>query len=222
MKKNTLIVLSLVVLSYSCGMPNKSSLEFDDSGAQTLSPDMVVNYGVIKDQILASKCIGCHANAATEEGLMDWVTPGNPEASPLFVKTENGSMPKNGSPLPTRDLELLRMYIDQLAVAPAPAPGPAPAPTPGPTPTPTPPPTGNPGVTFAEIKSKILQEYRCTSCHSVSTEAQLSKWLNKTTPTSSRFYTITKSGTMPENGPRVNAQDMDLILQYVKDFAERN
>jgi mono/diheme cytochrome c family protein len=222
MKKNisssTLLGLSLLIAS--CGMPSKSELVFDDSTSLGLNPDTVVTFNDLKSEILDAKCVSCHSNASTETGLQQWIVPGNPQASSFFIRTENGSMPKNGPLLSTRELELISTYITQLAQAPTPDADPSPEPDP--TPAPTPPPTGNPGVSFAEIKTNILQPYRCTSCHSVNTEAALSKWLNKTSPASSRFYTITKSGVMPENGPRVTDKDMELILQYVKDYAARN
>ena len=203
MKK--LILLSFVsIITLSCGMPSKSDLNFSNSGSQqSLDPDMVVNYSVIKSEVLAPKCLSCHSNVATENGLKAWVTPGKPDSSAFFTLSENGSMPKNGTPLSTRELELIKMYIIQLA-----------APTPTPTPTPT-------GITFAKIKTQVLDPYRCTSCHSVSTEAGLAKWLNKTSPASSKFYTSTKDGSMPQGGSRVSAADQAFILQYIKDYAAR-
>lgn len=196
----------------SCGMPSKSNLVFDENGGLNLEPDMEVTYGTIKEEILNAKCINCHSNVATENGLKEWIQPGKPEQSPFFTKTENGSMPKNGSPLSTRDLELIRLYITQLA----------PSPTMSPEPTPSPEAGTNSGITYAQVKSRILDNYRCTSCHSVGTEAKLANWINTTSPERSRFYTMTKSGAMPENGPRVSSEDQNFILQYVKDYAARN
>ncbi len=213
MKKISLLLFSSLVLS--CGMPSKSPLTYQESGSQSLNPDLKVTYNMIKSEILAAKCINCHSNAGTEAGLKDWITPGKPDESLFFTKVENGSMPKNGSPLSTKDLELIRLYIEQMVTS-------SPTPTPVPTPTPTPDPGTNPGITYAEVRAKILEPYRCVSCHSVGTESRLAGWINKTNPSSSRFYTITKSGTMPENGPRVSTEDLAFILQYVKDYANRN
>lgn len=220
MKKISILLFSSFLL-FSCGMPDKSPLTYGESSSESLNPDLKVTYGMIKTEILASKCINCHSSAGTEQGLKEWIIPGKPEGSLFFTKVENGSMPKNGSPLSTKDLELIRMYIEQM-VASSPVPTPAPTPSPSPAPQPNPDPGTNPGITYAEVRSKILDPYRCVSCHSVGTEAKLAGWINKSNPASSRFYTITKSGTMPENGPRVSTADLAFILQYVKDYANRN
>ena len=113
MKK--LILLSFVsIITLSCGMPSKSDLNFSNSGSQqSLDPDMVVNYSVIKSEVLAPKCLSCHSNVATENGLKAWVTPGKPDSSAFFTLSENGSMPKNGTPLSTRELELFKIMLNR-------------------------------------------------------------------------------------------------------------
>lgn len=207
------------MLTLACGMPSKSNLDYAESRSQSLDPQSQVDFNMLKTEILAPKCLSCHSQAASENGIKNWVTPGDPESSALFKMTENGTMPKNGNPLSTRDLELIKLYITQMGGA-TPTPSPSPAPTPQPTPDPDP--GTNPGVTFAEIKNQVLDPYRCTSCHSVGTEARLAKWLSTTNGANSRFYTITKSGTMPQGGSNVSAEDQAFILQYVKDYAARN
>jgi hypothetical protein len=212
MKKISFLLLSSLLLS--CGMPSKSSLTYEESGNQSLNPDMQVTYGMIKSEILAAKCINCHSSAGTEEGLKEWITPGKPNQSPFFTKVENGTMPKNGSPLSTKDLELIKIYIEQMVASAPPATSPTPAPTPNP--------GTNTGISYSEIRATILEPYRCVSCHSVGTEAKLAGWINKTNPSMSKFYTMTKSGAMPEDGPRVSSEDLSFILQYVKDYSKRN
>jgi hypothetical protein len=152
--------------------------------------------------------MSCHSSIGTESNLKNWITPGTPESSPFFTSIENGSMPKNQSPLDTKSLELIRIYITQMAspIVPSPTPVPTPAPS---------------GITYAQIKAAVLSPYRCLNCHSVGTEAQLAKWINTTTPSRSTFYTYISNGSMPPSGASPSADIEALVLQYVIDFANR-
>jgi len=190
-------------------MPNKSALVVSETGtAQDISPDQVVKYSDLKAQILSPNCFSCHSDVQTEAGLSKWVTPGNPEQSLLFTRVEDGTMPKNARPLTTQQLEIIRNYINQLVVTPTPVPNPSPSPVPVPG-----------AVTFAQISSQVLVPYNCARCHSVGTEAQITKWINTTSPDNSLLYTRVKDGTMPQGGSTVTAAKQALLLQYVRDFS---
>ena len=77
------------------------------------------------------------------------------------------------------------------------------------------------GISYEQIKSAVLTPYRCLNCHGVGSEASLAKWMNKSSPASSKFYTTIKSGSMPTSGSKVPADLQGLVLQYIKDFANR-
>ncbi len=77
------------------------------------------------------------------------------------------------------------------------------------------------GISYAEIKSTVLTPYRCLNCHSVGTETSLAKWMSKSSPSSSKFYTTMKDGSMPQGGPRASAEIQVFVLQYIKDWAKR-
>ncbi len=215
MKKNKLLLalLSMTLLT-NCGKKT-SSLDFkvNDSSNQNLNPDQEVTFAQIKSEILAPHCLSCHSSVGTEANLKKWITPGKPDNSSFFTTVENGSMPKNQSPLNTRSLELIRNYITQMAPVVVPPPG---GTTTGGT-------TGGTttGISYEEIKSAVLTPYRCLNCHSVGTEASLAKWMNKSSPASSKFYTTIKSGSMPTSGSKVPADLQAVVLQYIKDFANR-
>lgn len=194
--------------------PKTSSLDFHE-GTQLGLAGESVTFETINSEILRPHCFSCHSDVSTPQALSAWVTPGDTEKSSFFTEVESGSMPKNASPLSSRDLELIRLYITNLKPTSSPS-GPGPTPTPTPTPTPPPPPVT---ISYSEVKSRILTPYGCTSCHSVGTEAKLANWINSTTPSKSTFYTTTKSGSMPQGGSRVSSQDLAFILQYVTDYA---
>lgn len=210
--KNLFFLLSLVVL-FSCG-PKTSSVQYDDGKSLGLTAEEVT-YSQIKSDILKPHCISCHADVSTETGLKKWITAGDPDHSKFFTEVENGNMPKNAIPLSTKDLQLIRDYIGHMKTT-ASTPTNTPTPTPNPTPTPTPAPNR---ISYAEVKTRILTPYGCTSCHSVGTEAKLAKWMNTTTPEKSTFYTYTKNGSMPQGNSRVTAEDEAFILKYVQGYA---
>lgn len=227
MKKNPLLLSLVFLVSLSCGK-SKSDLTYSESS--TFPQSEAATFSEVKSQILTPHCVRCHTEASSETGIKDWVHPGQPETSPLFTRIEDGSMPKDESPLPSSDLELVRNYITNLAQTQTPSPAPTPAPTPTPVPAPTPSPTPTPAptpaptptptaVTYAQIKTEVLSPYRCLNCHSVGTEAKLARWINTTSPERSLFYTRTNDGSMPQGGPRIPAAKEALILQYVQDFA---
>jgi hypothetical protein len=142
----------------------------------------------------------------TEANLKQWINPGNPDLSLFFTTVESGSMPQNQKPLGTLSLELIRNYITQMAST-----------------TVTPPTTGGTttGISYAEIKSAVLTPYRCVNCHNVGSEASLAKWMNKSSPSSSSFYTTIRNGSMPQGGSSVPSNLQAMVLQYITDFANR-
>lgn len=212
MKKNTFAFLVLGAFLISCG-PKTSSVQMSDSSLRGLGQSEVT-FSTLKSSILSPKCLSCHSEVSSESRLSAWVVAGNPEQSLLYTEVKSGSMPKGKSPLSGVELEMVYDYIARLKASP---PTPTPSPTPTPTPTPTPVPSNL--ISYAQVKSRVLTPYGCTSCHSVGTEAKLAKWINVSSPASSSFYTYVKNGSMPQGGSRVNAADQAFILQYLKDYS---
>ncbi len=205
MKIFTPILLSLFLILSACG-PKTSSVEVSDSSIHSLGQNNVT-FSQLKSAILTPKCLSCHAEVSTEAKLSAWVVAGDPEQSSLYTEVKSGSMPKGKSPLSGSDLEMVYDYIANLKVS---------APTPTPTPTPS------TGITYAQVKARILTPYRCSSCHSVGSETSLAKWINVSSPASSSFYTSVKSGSMPQGGSDVTASDQAFLLQYLKDYSSRH
>lgn len=210
--KTSIAALLLLSLFISCHQ-TASELKFGttDNSTSSLDPNQVISFSQIKSTILVPHCLNCHSSVGTESNLKKWITPGNPQSSVFFTTVENGSMPKNQQPLDTKSLEMIKIYIEQMATNPTVA-----TPT-----TPTTPVTPSTGVSFDQIKVAVLSPYKCLNCHAVSTETQLAKWINKTTPEQSVLYTEILSGSMPPSGSTVSTANEELVLQYIKDFAAR-
>ena len=202
------MTMMLLFLFVSCH-DTASELKFGttDPTVSALDPSQPITFSQIKSTILSPHCLSCHSSVGTESNLKNWITPGSPENSVFFTTVENGSMPKYQSPLDTKSLEMIKIYIEQMA-----------APIPNP-PTTTPPTTQ--GISFAQIKSAVLTPYRCVNCHSLSTETQLARWINKSHPEQSLLYTEIQNGSMPPSGSNVSSSNEELVLQYIKDFASR-
>lgn len=207
MKKLSAALLSLLFL-YSCG-PKTSSVSVSDFSSGLGQSE--VSFATLKSSVLTPKCLSCHSEVKTESGISAWVTPGSPEQSRLYTEVKSGSMPKGSTQLSGAELEMVYNYIYGLT---------SPTdPTPPPIPTPTPTPAPSTGITYAQVRARILTPYRCTSCHSVGSETALARWISVSSPSSSKFYTSVKNGSMPQGGSDLSADDKAYVLQYVKDYA---
>ena len=111
-------MLLLLFLLSAC-VPSKGELTYSLDGKPRISPVQTeaVSFATIQTEIL-TKCTDCHRWAKSEEGVRKRVIPGDPEGSKLFRSVESGEMPEDAPPLSTRELELLRGYINSLVAAP--------------------------------------------------------------------------------------------------------
>lgn len=73
---------------------------------------VVPTYAEVNEKIIAPKCIRCHNDMATEEGLRDYYEPGRSNQSLLYERVADGSMPRRGPPLTEDELLLVRRFID--------------------------------------------------------------------------------------------------------------
>lgn len=78
--------------------------------------DGTVSYAQLSQSILQPKCFRCHVEFRQETGVRQQVVPGNPQESALFQMVENGTMPLGGPPLSTRELEIVRSYIEGISL----------------------------------------------------------------------------------------------------------
>lgn len=76
--------------------------------------DQEVDFQRLRQEILAPKCLRCHAWADDEPQVLSRVVSGRPEQSRLFQEVESGSMPLGGPALSLEELDIVRRYIMEL------------------------------------------------------------------------------------------------------------
>ena len=177
--------------------------------------------------IINANCVSCHTSASGPLGVYGLtdinhlvssglVIPGQPTQSSLYNAIAAGRMPPAGR-LSSADEILIQ---DWILGGSGPAPG-------GTTTTTLPLPTV---ATFSSLEHNVFQP-RCVGCHSSFSAAGgfafdsysgVMRAVNKTTPSSSKIYTITTSGAMPPSGPRLTSQEESLILQWIQAGALNN
>ena len=111
------IVLALSgMLLVSC-VPNKGKLTYSLDGKITQEVTPVTTpatFEQIRNEILVPKCLECHKWVRDEARVKRKLVPGNPDDSELFQVVESGEMPEDAPPLSTRELELIRSYINSI------------------------------------------------------------------------------------------------------------
>jgi hypothetical protein len=93
------------------------------------------------------------------------------------------------------------------------------------------PPSNNPNATFTYVNRNVLIP-KCAGCHKAATlpggyafesYADTLKAVVPTQPNSSNFYyAISAAGTMPLNGTKVNATDLQAVHDWIQDGAKNN
>ena len=183
------LILSLF-FCVSC-LPGRSSLIFE-APIRDLSPQNAeeVNFKTLSEKILVPKCLKCHKGFSEEENVLKHVVDNNPDESPLFDSVKTGRMPKRDMALNSDELEIVRLYIENL----------------------------DGEVNFDELKAKVLAP-KCLNCHKrITDEESLMRWINEDLPEESKLLTTTKSGYMPKNGTPLSAKEMKVIQQYLQQF----
>lgn len=194
--KNTIITLLILTLFVSCG--NRGGLEFLDSQNLDLQQEELITFEDLKNRIITPHCINCHKRSGTEDGIKNWVIAGDPENSKLFKVIKDGRMPKNSDPLPSSELEFVRLYIMDMAKT-----------------------RVLETVDFNTLKNEILAPH-CLSCHKrMDNEESLMRWVNVTDPMSSRLLGVVKEGKMPKNAAPLSINEQNMIIKYLNNFLSK-
>jgi mono/diheme cytochrome c family protein len=171
-----------------------------------------VDFNFLKASILESKCLRCHVWAASEIEMrsMNRVVPGKPEASSLYLRVEDRSMPMGMPALSGEELQVVRDYINALA---QPEPTPKPEPTPQPTPHPQ-------KVTFEMLKKKVLVPH-CIQCHRTMDQPDgIALDIEPGKPEQSILYLSVKTGSMPKDKPPLTPDELETVRRYIEDLVE--
>lgn len=148
---------------------------------------------------LAPKCQKCHEWITNERQILKRIVPGNVDASPLYKVLVNGSMPKDGTPLSTEELEVVRVQILALTST-------------------TPPPPVAVKNDFTRLKDGFFTD-KCIVCHSgMKEEAGLKKSITPGEPEKSKIYKIILSGKMPKNYAPITSAELALVHDYITDL----
>lgn len=110
----SLVFLSMLLIS--C-VPDKGKLTYSLDGRlnEEITPITTPpTFEQIKNDILVPRCLECHKWVRDEARVRRKLVPGNAEESELFQVVESGEMPEDAPPLPTRELELIRSYINSI------------------------------------------------------------------------------------------------------------
>lgn len=200
----------------------------------TKNPGLANSYEQAAMAIIQSSCVSCHGTTSGSAGVYNLtdlnhlvsgslVVPGFPNQSVLYNSMITGGMPPAGA-LSQSQQQTISEWIQ--AAAPAPTATPSPIAVPSPTATPTP----AASVSFANLQTTIFQPF-CVSCHSSGNAAggyaydsysAVKASVNLTTPTLSRVYASTTSGSMPKGGGRLSSTQEAQILQWIQNGAPNN
>ena len=206
-------IASFMVLSTGC-LPRGT--DFSKLYREPMPAMIAVNYTALRASILTPQCISCHADFGTEEGLLNYVVPGDSTSSALYRSVANGSMPPKGPPLTGTALGMFKTYIDGLKVSEGGNPTPTPVITPSPVP-------GNPPVSdasYATIRARLLVP-RCLRCHAdFGTEAGLANYITSGDPESSALVQSIVNGSMPPSGAAIGPEDLTLLKTYVSELKQ--
>lgn len=77
-------------------------------------------YTWLNTNVFQPKCVGCHGGSnprggysmTTFNNVRTRVVPGNANASDLYLRTDDGSMPQGGAPLSSTEMNALRAWIN--------------------------------------------------------------------------------------------------------------
>ena len=110
----TSIALLLIFSATSC-LPkfSETGLRFSTKTGLTQRVEAPTFEAISK----SAKCSECHAKTYADPARMDrWMAGTTPRETKLFKSVESGSMPKNGTPLTTGELEVFEKYISNYQV----------------------------------------------------------------------------------------------------------
>lgn len=116
--------LMIILILSSCNIPfdqkSPGKLDFEkesDEAPREVTEEnneelkVIVDFQQLKKDILEVNCLGCHRSMGDEQSLKNFITPGKPETSPLFIAVDSGRMPPFGGRLSQKKVDLVEQYI---------------------------------------------------------------------------------------------------------------
>lgn len=205
MMKKFILILSLILTSCAKDLGTAESEVFQI--IENLEEG--VTFEQLQKQILAPKCLRCHAWVSDEEEVLKRVVPGEPNSSSLYLLVENGSMPVGGPELSALEKDFVATYISGLGKT---VPDNPDDPVDPDDQDPTPPVQL---VTFEEVKTTILVPH-CIACHrGFEQESGLDRYIDKDQPFNSTLLSSVESGFMPLRAPDLSEAKVQLLRDYL-------
>lgn len=157
-------------------------------------PVEVTAFASLKEMLFAPKCVTCHKGLADETRIPpQWLTPGDPEKSKLYLAVKNNSMPKWYDQVTAAELSLVHDYISE---------------------------AGNPEapVKFQQVLDEVLRP-KCLKCHaSMGQESGVAWAVVPGEPLESPLYVEMENGSMPKRLPKATEEEVQLLYNYIKDL----
>jgi hypothetical protein len=192
-----LSIVCLLIIGFSGCMPRGS----DEANiyAAPMQRFSRVDYAILKANILDRYCMSCHSEFGSESGVLLHVQPGHPEASELYLRVADGSMPKGQHRLDSSRLQVISTYIEGLANVDPDADI-----------------HGITQVDYPTLRSKVLEPFGCVKCHGeFKEEMGVIAQLDPGSPETSNLFKRVADGSMPKNGKPLSAARQELIKTYI-------
>ena len=161
------------------------------------------SFSQLRDKVLVPRCIHCHSEYKTEQGLAPDLIPGHPEQSPLYKTIASGEMPKQDSPLARPLVELVRNYIEN-----------------------APPFKPDPEIELTHVTFKILDSVvfqpKCVKCHEkYRSEKGVLSDLEPGDPAHSILYNYVIAGKMPQGASPLSDNTIQAIHSFIQHLPAR-
>ncbi len=214
--RNLIFVILILILFVGCGNYSQVKAPFSNQEASADSgksvPSSSIDFQMIKDKILAPKCISCHTGKhLAYENYQVVKAVATEMISRIESSNPSQRMPQNSAPLAESDIELLKNWVEN----------------------------GAPEfvdeekkeeednskdpeaslISFAKVKAEILAPYKCTSCHTHfnnywAVKKDLGKIVSLVISKAMPFPVRPNQPTIP-----VSPEKIDLLLKWVNQGA---
>jgi hypothetical protein len=125
-KVNRVLIITVLVLGGSCGQKSDKSTKLTFEPRETQNEQREdedrdttikkITFFDLKTQLLIPhRCTQCHGWAMNEKAVRKRIISGDPENSRIYKLVKSGEMPIGSRAVPTKELELLENYINDLA-----------------------------------------------------------------------------------------------------------
>lgn len=118
MKNYFVILTSLLIFFIGCNFTDEKTDTAADDGTSSNddSGDISATFSSINENILQAKCVSCHGGSGgvtleSYAGVLQELTPLDPDASTLYTIVASGQMPKGAADLSDAEKQAIRDWI---------------------------------------------------------------------------------------------------------------